>query len=210
MAGGAERVERVWIVRHGQTEYNLLPRSLRLSAEAFNLIVRQSESSQLTPEGCEQIERLVEQFRGRPLAAVYSSPLLRALSSAQILADLLRLPVVPVEGLREFVPTEVKPLFFLRCHRTLRCWYLHSMARQFLPGFSVTETFWQARARMKNAWRELVVGKAPGDTGGVPERLVMAHRGTVIILRWAFRWDRRWRVIRSNTENGGITEITRC
>ena len=203
------RAKRIWMVRHGQTEYNKHSRSLRVDAEGYNRIVRESEGSLLTAEGREQIEGIVEYFQGRPISAVHTSPLPRSLQSAEILAGGLDLPVICVDGFREFVPTAVRPLLFRGRDRTLRGWYLQSMARQFFPVFPVSESFWQARSRMKRAWREVVNWYPPDGTDGSAERLVLAHRGTVLILRWALWWDRRWRTVSSDVSNGGITEIIR-
>lgn len=205
----SKRVERVWLIRHGQTEYNLHPRALRLSAEGFNRIVRESEESRLTPEGHGQIERLAGHYQDRPLQAVHSSPLPRALQSAGIISDSLELPIVCIDGFREFVPTEAKPLFFPDRDRTLRCWFLHSMSRQFIPLFPVSESIWQARARVKKAWRELLAWTPPDGGSGSTERLVAVHRGTVLIMLWALWWDRQWTVVSSDVSNGGITEIIR-
>ena len=61
-------------VRHGETDYNLEDR------------VQGSHNSVLTELGQAQARALAGRFAGAPLAAVYSSPLKRALQTAQAIA----------------------------------------------------------------------------------------------------------------------------
>ena len=56
----------------------------------------------LTPRGREQARELGESLRERRVAAVYSSRLARARSTADAVADVLGLPVRVVEGAQEF------------------------------------------------------------------------------------------------------------
>lgn len=182
---------------------------MRVSAGEYNRIILDSEGSPLTPFGIEQIEKLADHFQGRSLPAVHTSPLRRARQSADILAGLVKLPVVCIDGFREFTPTTVRPGIFPNRDRTIRRWFLNSMVHQFIPVFPVTESIWQARSRYRAAWNELLDWVAPGEYADCSERLVTAHRGTAMILLWVLRWNRTWKVVRSDVSNGGITEIIR-
>lgn len=213
MEAGGNRAERVWIVRHGQTEDNLHERERLLDASEYNRIIQTSGERPLTEDGRRQVEEVAEFFRERPLAAVHSSPLLRARHSAEIIADRLGLPVVDMEGFREFVPTEIEPAFCPGRSRTLRYWFLSSMARQFIPIFRVSESVWKARGRIRAAWGEVVTWTPPERNGkpeGITERLVVSHRGALLLLRSSLRWNREWEITRWSDENAGITEVVRC
>lgn len=89
----------IYIVRHGQTEENL------------QRILQGHMPGTLTELGKEQVQRAAEQLskEGVKLTAsssktftrIVSSDLKRAMDSAQIIADKLNLPVIPMEILRE-------------------------------------------------------------------------------------------------------------
>lgn len=55
----------------------------------------------LNPLGKAQAERLALCLKSRPIATVYSSPVARALQTAEILASMLEMPVSVEEGLTE-------------------------------------------------------------------------------------------------------------
>ncbi len=203
------RIERVWLVRHGQVEENLRDPAESVTGAEYDRMIVASEDSPLTPVGRRQIEGLVPLFRDRPLPAIHSSPLPRARESAEIMARTLGLEVVVMEGFRELVPVPTgvrhgRP-------RPIRHWFLRSMVRQFLlPWLKRGESVWRARRRIRRAWKEMLAWSAnEGRKDGVGERLVVAHQGTVLLLVSVLRRDPAWRVVRRSTENAGITEIVR-
>ena len=81
----------IYIVRHGQTEENL------------QRILQGHMPGTLTEQGKEQIQRAAEQLskEGVKFTRIVSSDLKRAMDSAQIIADNINLPVIPMEILRE-------------------------------------------------------------------------------------------------------------
>lgn len=200
-------IQRVWFVRHGQVAENLTEHDHPLTAEEYNRMIQGSDETPLNEVGCRQIEAVAETFAGRPIPAVHSSPLPRALETAGLLAERLDVPVVRIQGFRELVPAEIRPILYRGGRRKLRHWFLRSMVRQFLPISRKGETIWRARRRVRAAWRELLAWESPDPSS---ERLVAAHRGTVMLLVSVLRFDRRWRVVRWSIENGGITEIVRA
>ncbi|MER3545434.1 MAG: hypothetical protein C4311_12770 [Chloroflexota bacterium] len=80
-------VTRFILVRHGQTEWNLVERYRGRADIALNNI------------GREQARRLAERLAGEPIAAVYAGPLQRTLATAE--------PIAAAKGLR------VRPLMEL-------------------------------------------------------------------------------------------------
>jgi broad specificity phosphatase PhoE len=78
---------RFLLVRHGQTAWN---KEVRF---------RGTTDLPLSELGFAQAGRIGEWLRDEPIQAIYSSPLLRAVQTAQPLADILRLPVQSRHGL---------------------------------------------------------------------------------------------------------------
>jgi len=72
---------RLFLVRHGQSEWNAAGR------------IQGQIDIQLDETGCRQAELIADRLAAEPVAAVYSSPLLRAKSTAEAIADRFHLPV---------------------------------------------------------------------------------------------------------------------
>lgn len=77
------------LVRHGQTVHNVAG-----IAQGWN-------DSELSETGREQVLRLAQRILEYAPTALYSSPLGRALSTAQAIADATGLPITQLEDLRE-------------------------------------------------------------------------------------------------------------
>lgn len=80
-------MSRFILVRHGQTEWNRVER------------FRGRADLSLNETGVKQAEAAAASLRGQQVAAIYSSPLKRALQTADAIANQLKLPVQPLEGL---------------------------------------------------------------------------------------------------------------
>jgi broad specificity phosphatase PhoE len=77
------------LVRHGETVHNV------------NRITQGWSDSELSERGREQVLRLAERLKQHAPTALYSSPLGRAMSTAQAIADATGLEIVPLDDLRE-------------------------------------------------------------------------------------------------------------
>jgi 2,3-bisphosphoglycerate-dependent phosphoglycerate mutase len=95
----------LWLVRHGESTWNIL-----------GLVQGQTDESTLTRQGHHQAQRLAELFQDLPVVAVYASDLRRAQETANVLGAALRLQVRPCRALRErsFGGCENRPLISLR------------------------------------------------------------------------------------------------
>jgi len=80
---------RLWLVRHGETDWNTAGR------------YQGQADIPLNATGLAQARGLLPTFAGLPIAAVYSSDLQRAAATAGILAESLGLPVITHPALRE-------------------------------------------------------------------------------------------------------------
>lgn len=78
---------RIILVRHGQTEWNRVERFRGRMDVALN------------ETGLAQAEALAERLSTEPISAIYTSPLSRAMQTAQPTAQRLGLLVLPLEGL---------------------------------------------------------------------------------------------------------------
>jgi broad specificity phosphatase PhoE len=82
-------VREVFLARHGETEWNLAGRG------------QGQLDAPLTAAGIEGSERLADRLRPLPIDGVFSSPLGRAMATAQIYAEAFGLTVVRVDALAE-------------------------------------------------------------------------------------------------------------
>ncbi len=83
-------MNRIYLVRHGENWANI--------TKEFS---HRKVDYSLTPKGVLQAQQTAAYFQGKEIHAVYSSPLKRALETAEIIAAPLGLPVTVLEGLRE-------------------------------------------------------------------------------------------------------------
>ena len=79
----------IYIVRHGQTEWNLLGKT------------QGHGNSDLTPKGIEQAELLADSMTKYPIDYIYSSDLGRAYQTAEIIGNKLNIEFDKTEALRE-------------------------------------------------------------------------------------------------------------
>jgi broad specificity phosphatase PhoE len=82
---------RLYFVRHGQSEANVL-----------QVISNRGLEHGLTEPGRAQVSSLARRLAGLPFARLYSSPLLRAVQTAEMLSSELGLPFETKDALREF------------------------------------------------------------------------------------------------------------
>jgi broad specificity phosphatase PhoE len=82
-------IEELILVRHGETVSNAAG------------IAQGWGDSALSPRGAGQVSRIGERLRRHEPDAIFSSPIGRALTTAQAISDILGLEVTPLEGLRE-------------------------------------------------------------------------------------------------------------
>jgi len=80
-------VTRVIIVRHGRTEWNRIER------------FRGRADIALDEVGKKQAQAAANRIKSWPVSAIYSSPLRRALTTAEIIGDALQLDVQPTPGI---------------------------------------------------------------------------------------------------------------
>ena len=145
---------RVLLVRHGETDWNVLTR------------LQGHTDIPLNEAGRRQASRLRQALQGEPLDAVYSSDLLRAWDTAQAVADATGAPLQAEPALRERAFGEFEGLTYeeleTRWPEQARRWRLRDP--DFAPGGGENLIDFHARCL------------------GAAERLAAAHRGGSIAL----------------------------
>lgn len=155
-----EKRMKLYIIRHGQTDWNVQRR------------IQGRQDIPLNEAGRRQAAKLAGAMAFRPVTAVYSSPQLRAMETARAIAGSQGVEVIPVPELKEIgygawegrtsedILTTEKELY--------EAWWKHPATVAPPCG----ETLNQVDARCKEAWEKIKSGMR-GDTA------VVAHGGTL-------------------------------
>lgn len=106
---------RLLFVRHGETDFNIAQR-----------ICTHTDLAKLSPRGIEQATDLARRLGTVQMAAIYSSPLGRAMQTAAVIAEAFSLPVIRCEGLRELSAGELDgrsdPVAYNELNAALDAW----------------------------------------------------------------------------------------
>jgi len=128
---------RLCFVRHGESTANLLG---EYSNNGFK--------HPLTGKGVEQARLLAGSFDGLPVERIYSSPVMRAVQTAQILAESLHAPLECTEALREWsvgiYEGTTDPAGWKLHRQVQEDWYFHGRLESKMPG---GESFLDIRER---------------------------------------------------------------
>ena len=125
---------RIFVVRHGEAAYTTPD-------------VMSDEGGTLTRRGREQALITATRMREERIAAVYSSPLQRALETAEIFGQVLSVPVTALPGVEEFRVGQLAGQGFELGHRVFGAWLSGQLGQQW-PG---AETGNEVITRMVNA-----------------------------------------------------------
>ena len=82
---------KLYFVRHGESEANIQ-----------HVISNRESPFRLTPQGKRQANALAQNLKDIPMTAIYSSPVLRATETAEILSQAFHLSYQVTESLREY------------------------------------------------------------------------------------------------------------
>ena len=153
---------RLILVRHGVTEWN---RERRFQGQI---------DTPLSTEGLEQAARVARRLSGEPIAAVYSSDLLRAWQTAEPIASGLHLPLQAEPGLRERAYGDFEGRTFDEIQQHLADAYQRWRARE--PDFALPgngESLRDFHGRVERTVR-LITQRHPGQA------IVMVTHGGVL------------------------------
>lgn len=118
---------RLYFVRHGESTANLLR---EFSNSGFK--------HPLTEKGIEQARAVARGLSGLQVERIYSSPVMRAVQTAQILAESLRAPLEITEALREWnvgiYEGTTDPLGWELHSQVQDDWFIHQKFDSKMPG----------------------------------------------------------------------------
>jgi broad specificity phosphatase PhoE len=187
---------KVFLIRHAQSEGNIMDLRRRATIAEFNELLSRSPRHPLTSEGVRQARGLAQQLDVERIARLYSSPYDRALTTATIFGEAIGLAPIIVGELREVMP-DLQPSH--RPEASLRRHYVRSFARM---AWSRQGPTWRAEMRRARAAWEIITGEAAaGNVAAV------SHGWLITLIVFALRGDPRWRVVRRNVHNAGITTV---
>lgn len=147
-----------WYLRHGETDWN---------AEGLS---QGNVDIPLNPTGIAQARAAAEQLCNRGITTIASSPLARARVTAEIVGEVLGLPVQIDDGLREV-------RFGVQEGQPMGDWFPHWVAGEFTP--EGAESF--------AALRQRAVAAINRSTALPPVVLVVAHGALFRALRTAMQ-----------------------
>ncbi|MGB9640506.1 MAG: histidine phosphatase family protein [Anaerolineales bacterium] len=132
----------------------------------------------LNDSGKEQAQRLAKTLAGLPLKAIYSSPLERAIETAQPIAEQNDLKVIPHDGLIEIDYGDWQGQSLKSLYRT-KLWKTVQHAPAWLQ-FPNGETLLEAQYRISRTLREIAAQYEPKDwiacvSHADPIKLAIAH-----------------------------------
>jgi len=154
-SGGLDAV--LWLVRHGQTDWNLEGRYMGQTDLPLN------------QNGITQAYQIAPFFDGRPIAAIYSSDMLRALQTASILSEHIGIPIQRDKRLREINQGELEgqpfPVIRIKYPEFLQARERTPLSARPPGG----ETIWEVARRVYQAADE-ITSRHPGK-----EIIVISH-----------------------------------
>jgi broad specificity phosphatase PhoE len=183
-------IERVLLIRHGETEWNSSGRWQGFEQPILNEV------------GRAQARALAEHLRKRPIAAIYTSDLLRALHTAQPLADALGLTPIPNPDWRE----QHLGVFQGLTREQIQAQYPDEWAAMRAHHLDFVIPNGESRRNLQDrafrAWSS-ILANAPG-----PEVAVVSHGGTIKFLLLKL-FDDAPEVMDAHFLNTSITTVER-
>lgn len=138
----------IYLVRHGENVANL--------TKEFS---HRKIDYSLTPRGVLQAQQTAAFFKTQAIDAIYSSPLKRAVETAQIISETLQLPFTVLEGLREihFGALEQAPDLLAAWgvhNQILGAWLAGDPDRRFPEGEDQNELIHRVRGALQEAIKD--------------------------------------------------------
>lgn len=192
---------RFLLIRHGQTEWNR-------GAERF----RGRADIPLNDVGRAQAARIAARLANEPIAAIYASPKQRTLDSARPLAERLRLPVQPHEGLLDIDFGALEGMTIDEARQTYPAVIASWLATPGDTEFPRGEAFATLRARIVSLLDELAPKHAGQTIALVSHRVVCCAMLCVVLglppnALWRVRQDNACISAFEKHENGFVVTL---
>ena len=188
---------KVFLIRHAQSEGNVMDLRQRASIAEFNELLAHSSRLPLTGEGMRQARSIAARLQHEPVSRLYSSPYERAMTTAIVYGEAIGLTPIVVDELREVLPEAQPP------HRraaSLRRHYVHSFARMAWSRQGLT---WRAEMRRaRQAWATITTETAEAVAA-------VSHGWLISLILLSLRNSPHWQVVRRDVHNAGISIVVR-
>ncbi|MCU1244876.1 MAG: Phosphoglycerate mutase [Acidobacteria bacterium] len=162
-------IDQLILIRHGETMHNVAG------------IAQGWGDSALSPKGELQVQRLAQRLRTAGINALYSSPLQRALTTAEAIADATGLPIRILDELREMNYGAWEGRSFLEVRRDDAASYEQWVADPEVSCPQGGESHGQVQRRLQQAFR-LIEEAADACPEGQRLRPAVVTHGTAIRL----------------------------
>lgn len=191
---------QVYLIRHAQSEINVLlddlPLSNRLTRKAFNALVQTDAESPLTAKGQQQAKHLAERLAGVHFDRLYTSPLPRAQATAAALSETLHLTPQVIDDLRELQAALLRER---AGEFTVRRIFWQSYSRTLFSPAS-PDAFGRSYRRARAVWSQIT--REPAEAIAV-----VSHGMLLRFLLLHIQTDRRWRIVSRDFTNCGISLV---
>ena len=151
---------KVYLVRHGQTEWNK------------KLTFRGRIDIPLNESGHREAEAIAEALKDKNIDAIYTSPLRRSIETAQKTAKYFHLEIVPVQGLIDINYGDWEGLTFNEVKKRYRDKYAKWEERPDLVRFPNGETLDEVRERSFYAFKDILKENPDKSVLIIPRRVI--------------------------------------
>jgi len=196
---------KVYLIRHAQSEENVLSLRQKTSVSAYNDMICYTHATPLTRWGHFQAQLMVGRLDGARIERIYTSPFDRAVQTATIIGNEVGISPQMVDDLREVVPHQLKETDKDKeKDLSLRRLLLRSCVKTILPGGSkdAGEKLNEGYRRAQRVWTQLT-----SDTS--KEIAIVSHYGLISLLLFYLDRNRNWRIITRDLSNSGVSIVVR-
>lgn len=187
---------KVYLIRHVQSSENARGLHYRMSQTAFNAMLHETPYSPITALGVQQAQQVIATLTGTPVERLYTSPFVRAATTACILGHAWQLEPQIIPELREVMPKSFPenlredPVFQL---------FLRGYLRLLCPG-PAHESWYAVYRRAQRVWRFILA--EPASSIAIVTHFAFLH---MLLLVAHVRW--RYPLHAYERKNGGISCI---
>ena len=169
----------------------------KLSAQDFNSLLLQSPDLPLTAFGEQQAQGVAARMAHVRPTRIYSSPFLRALTTAQAYSAAVGMEPLMIDELREVIPDLLNDG---RRTASLRRHYLRSFVEMAWARSGPT---WRSEyRRAKHAWATITA--EPGEA-----IVAFSHAWIISMMLLALCRSPDWRIVSRDLDNAGISVVVR-
>lgn len=154
---------KLYLIRHGETVWN-----------QQRIIQGSGSDTDLSETGKAQAEKLGEALASVPLAAIYSSPLKRAMATAEAIARSHNLQITPELGLREIHVGEFEGMSLEKFAQGFSQFMVDWQTKGEAVNFNGGENLGQFKDRVWKTVRKIVRENGPGSVAVVSHYFVTA------------------------------------